>query len=263
MTSQLPRSLGVLVLERGLTPDAAPSVLQHNSLTNPDTFNFPVISETVPGAWSENVVRGDPALEPAYMAAARRLVERGAVAISSNCGFSVRHQAAVAASVSVPVAMSSLLLLAMLLRQTPPLSKIAVLTYDSTHLGEELFGVDDPAERARIVVGGVEGGEYWRNEMKRPVPPTELASIERDVAASVGRLRDKHPNIATILFECAGFPSVAPAIRRLAQLPIYDINALCRMMLASIAEDNKSIEGDRLKQPILRANMLPLALCRD
>jgi hypothetical protein len=66
-------------------------------MVNPATFEFPVISETVTGAWVENVVRGDPALEPAYIAAARRLVERGAIAISSNCGFSIRHQPAVAA----------------------------------------------------------------------------------------------------------------------------------------------------------------------
>ncbi|XSC42611.1 hypothetical protein ACF1BQ_030315 [Bradyrhizobium sp. RDT10] len=78
----------------------------------------------------ENVVRGDPSLEPAYIAAARRLVERGAIAIHSTCGFAVRYQRAVAAAVNVPVAMSSLLLLPALLRQLPPSAKIAVLTYD-------------------------------------------------------------------------------------------------------------------------------------
>lgn len=88
-------------------------------MLNPETFDFATISETVAGAWVENVVRGDPALEPAYVAAARRLVERGAVAITSTCGFSIRHQAAVAASVNVPVIMSSLLLLPALLRQLP------------------------------------------------------------------------------------------------------------------------------------------------
>ncbi|UCI31948.1 hypothetical protein [Mesorhizobium sp. B4-1-4] len=234
MASQSPHSLGVLLLERGLPPSTTPSLPKANSLTNPETFNFPIITETVPGAWVENVVRGDPALEPAYIAAARRLVERGAVAISSNCGFSVRHQAAVAASVNVPVAMSSLLLLPMLLRQTGPSGKIAVLTYDSAHLGEDLFGIDSSADRARIVVGGVEGGEFWHNEMKRPVPPTDVASIEADVTASIARLRQTNPEITTILFECAGFPLVAPAIRRHTQLPVYDINGICQMMIASI-----------------------------
>jgi hypothetical protein len=204
-------------------------------MTNSETFGFPVISETVTGAWVENVVRGDPALEPAYIAAAQRLVERGAVAISSNCGFSIRHQAAVAASVKVPVVMSSLLLLPVLLRQLPRPAKIAVLTYDSAHCSDDLLGIRDPAERARVVIGGIEGGEFWHNELKRPVPPTSVASIEKDVTACVARLRAAHPEIAMILFECAGFPLVAPAIRRITKLPVYDITSLCQMTFASIA----------------------------
>lgn len=235
MTSQSIRSLGVLLLERGLPPGSAPSTPLPGSMTNSGTYNFPVISETVAGAWASNVVRGDPGLEPAYIAAARRLVERGAVAISSHCGFSLRHQAAVAASVNVPVAMSSLLLLPTLLRQLPRYAKIAVITFDSTYLGDDLLGIDDPAERARIVVGGIEGGEFWEDELKRPPHWSGVATIERDVTACLTRLRAEHPEIRAILFECAGFPLVAPAIRHLTKLPIVDITTLCRMTIASIA----------------------------
>lgn len=233
--TQITASLGILHLERGLAPGATPPPPSPGSLLNPATFNFPVITETVPGAWVENVVRGDPTLEPAYVAAARKLVERGAIAISSTCGFTIRYQAAVATSVNVPVAMSSLLLLPVLLRQLPRQAKIAVLTYDSTHLGEDLLGLDDPAERTRIVIGGIEGGKYWHDELKRPPPPTDVAAVETDVAACIARLRAVHPEIAAVLFECAGFPVVAPTIRRIAKLPVYDITTLCRTMLASVA----------------------------
>lgn len=234
MISQTRPSLGILQLERGVAPGAAPTPVPGSMLSSA-TFDFPTLLETVPGAWVENVVRGDPSLEPAYIAAARRLVERGAVAISSTCGFSIRHQPAVAASVNVPVVMSSLLLLPALLRQLAPQAKVAVLTYDSAHCGEDLLGIDDPGERARIVVGGVEGGKYWHDELKRPAPPTDVAAMEADVAACVARLRASHPEIAAILFECAGFPIVAPAIRRTATLPVYDIAGLCRMTMASLA----------------------------
>lgn len=235
MTSQAEPSLGVLLLERGVQPVRPNPTPLAGSLTSPATFNFPVISETVEGAWVENVVRGDPSLEGPYIAAARRLVDRGAVAISSNCGFSIRHQAAVAASVRVPVVMSSLLLLPALLRQLPASAKIAVLTYDSSHCGEDLLGVNDPATRARIVIGGIEGGKFWHDELKRPAPPVDIAAIERDVAACVARLREAHPEIAILLFECAGFPLVAAAIRRISKLPVYDITSLCRLTIASLA----------------------------
>lgn len=234
MTSQDQPSLGVLLLERGVQPTPPRPTPLPGSLVNPATFDFPVISETVEGAWVENVVRGDPALESAYIAAARRLVDRGAIAISSNCGFSIRHQAAVAASVKIPVVMSSLLLLPTLLRQLPPNAKIAVLTYDSAHCGEDLLGITDPAERARIVIGGIEGGKFWHDELKRPAPPVDVDAIEKDVAACVVRLRAAHPEIGVLLFECAGFPLVAAAIGRLSNLPVYDITCLCRLTLASL-----------------------------
>ncbi|WP_338014014.1 hypothetical protein [Bradyrhizobium canariense] len=204
------------------------------SLLNPATHDFPVIAETVTGAWAEIVIRGDRTLEPACITAAERLVERGAVAISSNCGFFIRHQEAVAASVDVPVVTSSLLLLPTLLRQLPKVSKLAVLTADSMHLGEELLGVDDPADRTRVVIGGIEGGELWHNELKRPPPVTEVASIEKDVAACLSRLRAEHPEIAAILYECTALPLVASAVRSLTKLPVYDITNLCRLTLASI-----------------------------
>lgn len=234
MASQTLRSLGILKLEIGLPPGATPPTPRPGSLLNPTTFDFPIITETVTGAWADAVIRGDPSLEPVYIAAARALIERGAVAISSNCGFSIRHQGAVAASVNVPVVMSSLLLLPALLRQLPPAAKLAVVTADSTHCGEDLLGISDPGERARVVIGGIEGGKLLQNEMKRPPSPTDVADIQVDVVACVARLRAAYPDIAALLFECTAFPLVTPAIRHMTRLPIYDILTLCRMTMASI-----------------------------
>lgn len=233
MSSQAPHSLGILNLERGVPPGGVPPKPPIGGLLNPETFDFPVISETVEGAWAEVVVRGEPALEPAYIAAAKKLVQRGAVAISANCGFSIRHQAAVAAAVNVPVALSSLLLLPKLLRQFPKAAKIAIFTYDSQHCGRDLFPVDE-ADQARIVVGGLEGTKFWHDEHKRPAPPVDYAAIETDLAACIARLRSEHPEIAAILFECTGFPVVAPAMRRGTKLPIYDITNLCRLTMAAV-----------------------------
>lgn len=128
-----------------------------------------------------------------------------------------------------------------------------MLTYDSPHSGEDLcvsawtggpsrtpidkdlLGIDDPAERARIVIGGIEGGKFWHDELKRPPPPIEVASIKSDVGARIRSLRVAHPEIVAILSECAAFPMVAPAIRCQAKLPVYDITDLCRLMIASVA----------------------------
>ncbi|MGE0095666.1 MAG: hypothetical protein AB7M05_18250 [Alphaproteobacteria bacterium] len=231
MTSPTPRSLGFLNLERGPSPFAP----RPGALLNPATFDFPIIVETVEGAWADRVLPGDPSLEPACIAAAQRLVARGAVAISANCGFFIRHQAAVAAAVKVPVALSSLLLMPVLLRQLAPAAKLAVVTADSTLFGDDLLEGCSASDRARIVIGGVEGGALLRNEMMRPPPPTEDADIEADVTARVAKLRAAHPDIAALLFECTAFPRVTSSVRRKTGLPIYDITTLCRMTMASAA----------------------------
>nr|WP_247475664.1 hypothetical protein [Bradyrhizobium sp. 30] len=233
MASQTQRSLGILDLEPGVSPDARPTT--PGFLRCPTTFEFPTILETVEGAWADNVIRGDPSLEPAFIAAARRLVHRGAVAISANCGFSIRHQLAVAGAVNVPVAISSLLLVPSLLRQLPATGKLAVVTADSRNCGEDLLGINDPAERARVVIGGIEEGIFLQNEMKRPPPRTDVADIQADVVACVARLREAHPSIAALLFECTAFPIAAPAIRGATGLPVYDITTVCRLTFAAIA----------------------------
>lgn len=225
--------LGILHLERGVPPGAEPPMPSVGAMQNPDTFTFPTISETVEGAWVDNVVRGDPGLETAYIAAAHRLIDRGAVAISSTCGFSVRHQKAVAASVDVPVAMSSLLLLPVLLRMYPTNRKIAVLTYDSRFCTDDLLDLDDAKDRVRVVISGIEGGKFWADELKKPAPPIDVAAMEADVSASIVCLREANPDIAAILFECAGFPRVATPIRRRTKLPVFDITDLCRLTMAS------------------------------
>lgn len=234
MTSQIGSCLGILGLEPGLPAGVTPPASPSGSLFSSATFDFPVISETVEGAWADVVMQGDPELEPAFVAAARRLVERGAVVITSDCGFAVRYQAAVAAAASVPVVMSSLLLVPALLRQLPPKAKLAVVTADSRVFRDDLLGLSDQAERDRVVIGGIEGGKMLENAYMRPPQPTDIADIENDVAACVARLRVAHPDIAALLFTCTGFPPVTPAIRHMAGLPIYDITAVCRMTLESV-----------------------------
>ncbi|MGX9181946.1 hypothetical protein [Mesorhizobium sp. BHbdii] len=233
MTSQNRRPLGILKLDEGPPPGGTPSPRPRFMLT-PATYDLPIIWETVEGAWADIVIRGDSSLDLACIAAARRLVERGAVAITSNCGFFIRHQAVVAASVNIPVAMSSLLLVPTLLRQLPGSAKLAVVTADATHCGTDLLGVADPVDRGRVIIGGIEGGKLLRNALTRPPILTDVADIETEVAGCVAQLRAANPEIAALLFECTGFPLVTPAIRRSTGLPIYDITDLCRLTLASV-----------------------------
>lgn len=133
----------------------------------------------------------------------------------------------------MPVVTSSVLLIPALLRQLPPQKRLAVLTADSRHCSEDLLGIENPADRSRVVVGGIEGGVYVRNALARPFVRTDVDQIEREVGDRIAQLRADHPDIAMILFECTGFPTVAKALRSKTGLPIYDITDLCRLTLAA------------------------------
>ncbi|MER9191520.1 hypothetical protein [Mesorhizobium australicum] len=233
--TQTRTAIGILELDEGREPGYYLRSPRQDSLLNPATFDRPILTEMVEGAFAEAVIAGDPSLEEACVRAARRLVERGAGVVIGDCGFLIRHQAAVAAAVKVPVAMSSLLLIPAMLQQLAPAQKLAVITADSRHCTEDLFCINNPAHRARVVVGGIEGGEYVRNAVARPAARVSIDTIEREVAGCIIRLRAEHPEIGALLFECTGFPVVASALRRSTKLPIYDITDLCKLTIGAVA----------------------------
>ncbi|AIC29990.1 Asp/Glu/hydantoin racemase protein (plasmid) [Rhizobium etli bv. mimosae str. IE4771] len=233
MSAQNPLILGILELDEGLSPDGPALAPREGSLLHPATFNRPVITEMVEGASADVIIRGDASLEGACVAAAERLVARGAGVIAADCGFFIRHQQAISSAVDVPVVTSSLLLIPALLRQLAPLKKLAVLTADARHCSEEVLGIPNSADRKRVVVGGIEGGVYVRNALARPFVRTDVDQIEREVGDCIAQLRADHHDIAMILFECTGFPTVTNALRSKTGLPIYDITDLCRLTLAA------------------------------
>ncbi|WP_040676267.1 hypothetical protein [Rhizobium grahamii] len=235
MSSQSSLTLGILELDEGISTDSPACAPREGSLMHPATFNRPVITEMVEGAMADVIIRGEASLERACIEAAERLIARGAGVIAADCGFFIRHQRAISAAVNVPVVTSSLILIPTLLRQLAPGKKLAVLTADSRHCSEDLLGIENPADRKRVVVGGIERGVYVRNALARPFIRTDVDQIEREVDERVAQLRAEHPDIAMILFECTGFPIVADALRSKTGLPIYDIIDLCRLTLASVS----------------------------
>ncbi|MGY4412244.1 hypothetical protein ACVWW4_003980 [Bradyrhizobium sp. LB7.1] len=232
MESQRTSCLGILDLEPN--PGMTPPSPRPGSLLSPATYGFPVIMEIVKGVRADAVMSGNHALEPAFIEAAQRLVERGAVVVGCNCGFAARHQAAVAAAVKVPVVMSSLVMLPALLRQLPRAAQLAIVTSDSRPFTDDLLKISDPLDRARIVIGDTQGGKMSQHASMTPPRQTSIADIEEDVAACVARLHAAHPRIAALLFTCTGFPTITPAIRRVTGLPIYDITTVCRVTLEAV-----------------------------
>src|SRR5206468_411602 len=73
-------------------------------------YDYPILVERVPGALVEKVIAGDETVISNYIQAGEKLIKRGASALASTCGFTIRFQKQLSSALGVPVAASSLLL---------------------------------------------------------------------------------------------------------------------------------------------------------
>src|SRR5262245_20503131 len=114
--------LGILMLEARF-----PRI--PGDMGNASTWPFPVLYRVVRGASPEKVVlQGARGLLEDFIAAASELVDLGAEAITTNCGFLSLFQREIAAAVGVPVATSSLMQVRWVRATLPPGKRVGIVT---------------------------------------------------------------------------------------------------------------------------------------
>jgi hypothetical protein len=220
--------LGVLQLQ------AVPVTIP-GTMNSPATFPFPIICRQVPHASTHNVVYGIEydKVEAAYIDTARDLVREGAVAITTNCGFTVRYQKALARALSVPVSASSLLLLPYLLATTK--GRLGILTFDSRPLTIDLLKLAGVESTAPIAIAGIDDSESWAT-LSKPAFELNVPQLARDVLSAIARMREQHPDVETLLFECTAFPLVANEVRAKTRLPVYDCLSNAKLLMSACGE---------------------------
>jgi hypothetical protein len=211
--------LGILMLEARF-----PRI--PGDMGNAETWPFPVLFRVVRGASPERVVlRGAPGLLPDFIDAARDLVDLGAEAITTNCGFLSLFQAELAAAVQVPVATSSLMQVPWVQALLPPWRRVGVLTVSAAsltpaHLAAAGVPADTPIE-------GTEGGrEFFRVLIKAEKPDMDIDLATQDILAAGRALVARHPEVGAIVLECTNMPPYAAALQADLGLPVFDIYTL-------------------------------------
>lgn len=218
------KTLGILELEN--KPMDCPG-----ALSVVGTFQFPVKRITVPGAWTRNVINGDKSVEEVYIKCARQLEREGVSAIIANCGFSALFQAEVSASVSIPVALSSLSLVPFVATTLPPGQKVGILTYDADKLTEDhLVAAGWSSGDIAVSVAGIENSETWLR-LADPVPAISSGVLVNEVVTAASSLLKADPAVATLVLECAGFVIAAETLRSETGLPVADYVSMARMLV--------------------------------
>ncbi|WP_372622307.1 aspartate/glutamate racemase family protein [Falsiroseomonas sp.] len=211
--------LGILMLEARF-----PRI--PGDMGNAATWPFPVLFRVVRGASPEKVVlQGAKGLLDDFVAAARDLVDLGAEAITTNCGFLSLLQAELAAAVRVPVATSSLLQVPWVQAMLPPGQRVGVITVSRGSLTPaHLAAAGVPQD---IPVEGTEGGrEFFRVLIRAEKQDMDVALAEQDILDAGRRLVARHPEVGAIVLECTNMPPYAAALHEALGLPVYDIYTL-------------------------------------
>jgi Asp/Glu/hydantoin racemase len=211
--------LGILMLEARF-----PRI--PGDMGNARTWPFPVLYRVVRGATPERVVlRGAEGLLPEFLAAAADLVDLGAEAITTNCGFLSLFQSELAAHVRVPVATSALLQVPWVQATLPPGQRVGVITVSAgsltpRHLAAAGVPLNTP------VIGTETGREFFRVLIKAEKPDLDVDLARRDIIEAGQALLARHRDIGAIVLECTNMPPYADALRQALGLPVFDICSL-------------------------------------
>jgi len=228
--------LGILMLEARF-----PRI--PGDMGNGETWPFPVLFRVVRGATPEKVVlNGARGLLPDFVAAARELVDLGAEAITTNCGFLALFQAELTAAVAVPVATSSLMQVAMVQATLPPGKRVGVVSVSAgsltpAHLAAAGVPLDVP------LAGTEHGREFFRVLIQAGKTDLDVALARQDILDAGADLLRRHPEVGAIVLECTNMPPYAAALAEATGLPVYDIYSLVSWFHAGLRPRRWALTG--------------------
>ncbi len=197
------------------------------------SFAFPVLYEAVAVDDPWEVMRGEPALLPSILAAARTLRRRGVRAICGACGSFGFYQREVAAAMDVPVFLSPLMLVPLILAGLAPDRRLGVVAGSAALIDQRLFdacGVADPARLAMAPMADC--SEFANMVAGRPLDVARLRAQTRDV---VDRLIRREPAVGAILLQCSDLPPFAADLQAATGLPVFDMTRMIAWVAGAAA----------------------------
>ena len=204
---------------------------------NASTFPFPVLYHRVRGASPDRVVRqGQQELLPAFIEGARALEREGVRAVTTNCGFLAKFQSEVAASVSIPVFTSSLMLVPLVHRMLPPKKAVGIMTVDASSLRPEHYTGAGITKDIPTVVAGMETEKEFTRVMLDNELELDVEAARQEHLAVARRLVEAHPEIGALVLECTNMPPYRAEIQATTGLPVFDITTLVRMVHDAVSQ---------------------------
>jgi Asp/Glu/hydantoin racemase len=220
--------LGIIILD-----DVYPGF--PGDVRNASGFPFPVQYEIARGVDIYRLVVEEdkqPCLAP-VREAARNLERMGCRAIAAECGYFAYFQREIAASVNVPVFMSSLLQVPLAQRLVGPERVVGILVANARYLGERHLESVGIVLGSNYVVGDAmssgrcrEFDHLWTQGLRSDPPAADYEQARREFIEVATEFVGAHPNMGALVLECTGFSPFARALQREIDIPIFSWGTL-------------------------------------
>jgi hypothetical protein len=171
-------------------------------------------------------------LEP-ILRAAKNLEEKGCLAISAECGYFAYFQEEIAAALSVPVFISSLLQIPLAQRVIAP-DQVVGIYVGAKHAvrDQHLRAAGVELGSNYVLQGAVDDNRcqefvnLWVERERPAIPEAEYSKAEKEFVELGVEFVQKHPNMGALVLECTGFPPFARALQREIEMPIFSYSTL-------------------------------------
>ncbi len=203
-------------------------------IRNPKTYNFPVVCSVVKGVDIPKLLFAPtPELIQPFIETAQQLEKDGVQAITGSCGFLARYQSMLAASVSIPVFMSSLCQLPLVRMFHKASACIGVLTASEKALTDDHFR-DTGLKMSDVMVKGMEGyPEFWETIIEGKRNDFDMEKIESEVCQAAKDMTQS-AHLDALVLECTDLSAFAKPIQEILKIPVYDINSLVEYVASCV-----------------------------
>lgn len=229
--------LGVMLLD-----DSYPGF--PGDVRNASGYPFPIQYEVISGVDIKKLVVDDNKIMclPPIIKAAQKLEKLGCRAIIGECGYFAYFQREVAASVKIPVFMSSLLQTPLAQQAVGGNRVVGILMANAKHLTNHHLESVGIRIGSNYVIGGVmddgrcpEFDHLWTSGLRTVPPAADYARAESEFLAVAMDFYKQHPKMGALVLECTGFPPFARALQRQIGIPVFSWGTLMEFAYSVVA----------------------------